>query len=223
MRIVMLRTLPYMIALAIIISSGIVHGLWTGRFQASRELETRAARLERVPLTIGDWKGRALTLDRRTVESAGIAGYLMRRYEDRQGHAVTVLLVCGRPGPIAVHTPEVCYPGTGYEQTAPTAKLSLGPGPSGQPDESWVAEFDKPGAILPKHLRILYTWSADGTRWAASGNPRLQYAGEPALYKLYVVQETAQAEPALRDGPGATFARQLLPELRKALSGGQSS
>lgn len=35
------------------------------------------------------------------------------------GRAAAAMLMCGRPGPIAVHTPDVCYPGAGYRQVGP--------------------------------------------------------------------------------------------------------
>ena len=29
----------------------------------------------------------------------------------------TALILCGRPGPVSIHTPDVCYRGLGYEPT----------------------------------------------------------------------------------------------------------
>lgn len=211
-----MRTLPHLAALAIVIASGAVHGIWTGRWSTSRELEDRVAALGRIPRTIGDWRGQALSLDRRTTEVGEIAGYLMRRYEDPRGDALTVLIVCGRPGPISVHTPEVCYPGAGFVASAPTSKRVIGSGPAGQPDEFWVAEFVKPGAVLPERLRILYAWNSDGI-WKASAQPRLEFGASPALYKLYVVVDGAVADQPDRGDVGVEFLRKLLPELRQSL------
>ena len=44
--------------------------------------------------------------------AAELEGWLARRYLHRRtGVVVHVLLLCGRPGPLSVHTPEVCYYG----------------------------------------------------------------------------------------------------------------
>lgn len=216
-----LRLLPQLMAVVIVVSSGVVHGIWTGRWSRSDELGTHVAALDRVPMTIGDWEGRAMPLDRRTMEHGGIAGYLMRSYENRRGGgAVTLLIVCGRPGPIAVHTPEVCYGGAGYEPSAPRAKLPVRAASSARPDEFWALGLSKQGSARPDHLRILYAWNAGGP-WTASGSPRLDFAGSPALYKLYLVRQVARPDDRRPDDPSAEFLRQLLPELDKSLPRGR--
>jgi hypothetical protein len=198
------------------IASGAVSGLWTGRWSVGGSLTPQVARLSLVPLKIGDWQGRTLTLDPRMVTRAEIAGYLMRRYEDSKGGAVTVLLVAGRPGPIAVHTPEVCYGGAGYEPSAPKVSCLIDPDQASRPDRFWLADFIKSATTAPEHLRILYAWTADGS-WTASGHPRLDFASVPALYKLYIVRETFTVDEPVENDPGIRFARQFLPAIRKAV------
>ena len=74
------------------------------------------SKLDRVPMVIGEWKGRPETVDSRDRIAAGLNGLVMRHYENsRTGGTTTLVLVCGRPGPVAVHTPEICYPGAGLE------------------------------------------------------------------------------------------------------------
>jgi hypothetical protein len=213
----MKRLLPPLVALTMIISSGLVHGVWTGRWATSRALEARVAELGRVPMAIGDWEGRPMALDRRTLEAAEISGYLLRDYENRRdGRKVKVLLVCGRPGPISVHTPEVCYAGSGYEPVAPAVRRRVEAGTTPRPDEFWALELAKPGSVLPGRLQVLYSWNVGGG-WKASDRPRLDFGGSPALYKLYVVHQLAEADAGDRDQTAFDFARQLLLELRKPL------
>ncbi len=201
-------------ALAIIVSAGIVQGRWTGRWSGSDDLKRRAAEISRVPINFGDWKGQDLPLDRRTQEGAGIAGYVMRRYVNRRGEALTALLVCGPPGPIAAHTPEVCYPGVGFGSTAPRVQLSVGDGPDR--DEFWAADFGNEEGAVQYHLRIFYAWTTDGT-WTASETPRRGFAGSPTLYKLYVVREMGNKKGPARDDPTLAFLGQFLPEIRATL------
>src|SRR5207248_510559 len=82
------------------------------------------------------WDGAAVALDPRQTEAAQVAGALSRRYTHRYTHAAaTVLILCGRPGPVSVHTPDVCYSGAGFTP-GPAKKHKL---PDG--GEVWVADF----------------------------------------------------------------------------------
>jgi hypothetical protein len=206
-----------MIALALVIAAGLVHGQWTQRWTASSAIETAAVRLGRVPMTISDWRGRSLEMNREQLAMAEIAGHVARCYEDRLGRtAVTVLLVCGRPGPIAAHTPEICYPGAGYEPLEPPVRRTLRIGPSGTPAAFRHAVFAKSNTTVPTYLRILWSWTADGT-WAAPDNPRLVFAPHRALYKLYLIRTMDTAEEPIEDDPSLAFLQTLLPELKRAL------
>ena len=112
----MLRMLPALCALALLIASGAVHRWWAGSWSTSEEPAASAARLEDVPRTIADWDGQSQEINPRELEIAEVAGHLLRHYVRQGTHeAVTVLIVCGRPGPISVHTPDVCFSGQGFE------------------------------------------------------------------------------------------------------------
>jgi hypothetical protein len=213
------RVFPLLTAILLVAATGVVHGLRTNRWSVSRELESAVARLDRVPTVIGDWEGKPSELDRRQLEAAGIAGHLVRRYVNRQnGEAVTLLIVCGRPGPIAVHTPDVCYSGIGFELREAVTKVTVEAGSPPRPAEFCRGDFVKQGpAPSPSGLRIFWAWDAAGP-WAAPENPRLTYAPYRALYKLYVVRELADrpGSPAGSD-KGVEFLRALLPELDRCL------
>src|SRR4051794_39520598 len=111
----MKRAIPTVVGVLILVVAGVVHGRWTGRWEPPGAMTRYASALKRVPTTVGDWAGRADTLDDRTVKVAGIDGYFLGQFVNgRTGASSTVMVVCGRPGPISVHTPEVCYGGSGY-------------------------------------------------------------------------------------------------------------
>jgi hypothetical protein len=196
---------------------GLVHGFWTDRWAlTSGTVRAAAGRLERLPLTIGDWEGRVGTLDRRELERTGAAGILCRRYVHRAtGESVTVLLMCGRPGPMAIHTPEVCYTGAGYDMCgSPTRQIF--PRGTGV-DAFWAADFQVAGALVPERIRVLYAWSR-GTAWQAPQNPRLELAGAGVLHKLYVVSDLAPGERGEVHRPADEFLIGLLPELDAIVS-----
>src|SRR5689334_4408569 len=122
----MLRILPLLAALLLVVGAGLIEDLWINRYGSSAELESAVARLESLPLKVGAWEGEPLTLDEKQITRAGVRGYLLRRYVHRAtGRALTVLLVCGRPGPVSVHTPDVCYASAGYTMPEPPVRESL--------------------------------------------------------------------------------------------------
>jgi hypothetical protein len=202
------------VALALL-ADGYVHGIWTNRW-GSASLDGGVARIQQIPLTIGDWQARTLELSPNQAERSGFAGCWLRSYERRRdGMAVTVLLACGLPGPLAVHTPEVCYAGSGYVQTELPRKYAAGSAKSNP--EFWKAKFSKPNALVPVHLRLFWSWrTMDG--WKAAQNARLEFASQTMLYKLYVTYEMTGADDQQDDAVCAEFINLLLPELERALA-----
>lgn len=212
----MSRFFAVALALGMLVSSGLVHGFWTYRWRVPRELTEAPSRLEKIPLTIGAWTGKPLQLDSEQMRRAGITGYVMRRYENqRTGAALSVLLVCGRWGQVAVHPPDVCYQGAGFEVVG-TKERFVVPGPDGTLAETWTARFRKQEAVVPSYLRILWCWSA-GEAWKAPDNPRLTFAGSPVLFKLYVIRETAVPDERTADDPAVEFMQQFVPQLAPLL------
>src|SRR4051794_29049118 len=210
-----MRLLSILVGAALLAASGLVHGILTERWSSSGELQAAVARLDRIPITVGDWTGRALELNREQLRVGRIAGYIHRRYENRRtGATATILVVCGSPGPISVHTPDACYGGIGYEPMAPQARYST---PTPRPAEFWRLDLRKPPSPEPGYLRVFYAWNAAGGWKAPAGEPRLVFSRAPFLYKLYVIREMRVADEPLEGDPGLELARQLLSPLDGAL------
>jgi Protein of unknown function (DUF3485) len=210
----MLRPFPVLTVLTTLVVSGIVQGLWTDRWGPRDEAATAAARLSSLPMTIGDWDGRAKEMTKREQELAGVTGYIRRHYVNRRSGAnLTLLIVCGPPGPVAVHGPEVCYRGAGYEPVGEASRYTF---PELTGAAFWVRKFRKTESALPVHLRLLYSHNADGT-WKATDNPRLAFARFPVLFKLYIVHELPRPDEPLQDDPALEFIRALYPDLQKTV------
>ena len=205
----MTRLLPWLTALTLLLTAGVLHGLWTERWQPSTALAEAAARLHDVPIDFGDWHGRDEEVDPAAFAQAGARTYWARTYSRRHGDdTVLAILMCGRAGKMAVHTPEVCYRGAGYDVLdTPTQAVVR--------DDAgtfWNARFAKQAGSIGE-LRLYWAWG-DGEMWQAPVNPRWELRGRAFLYKLYVSHE--------RTGPDNTdvtadFLQQLLPELHKVL------
>jgi hypothetical protein len=198
-----------------ILAAGVAEGLWTNRWVASQALDEATARLDAVPLSVGDWDGQVEKLDERQAARAGFSGFLLRRYIHRVTKArVSLLVACGRPGPISVHTPDICYAGLGYELTTPPHSLTVEVPGLSRPAELMLGRFQKPGVAAPERLTLFWSWSSTG-EWLAPRYPRLAFARESALYKLYVICP----EPGAGRGEaaGRELIRTFLPTLNRSL------
>jgi hypothetical protein len=212
------RYLPLVLAAAIVLSSGLVHGLWTNRWGRSEDMERAVGSLERIPMDIGDYSAKAQQLDPKQVALGEIAGYLYRRYTNRlTGRTVSVLLLCGRSGPLSVHQPQVCLGGAGYEMIGAETKYSPRSAPPGRSAEFWTAQFAKPAMPESQRQQVLWAWNATGDWRAPKEDPRWTFAGQRVLFKLYLSRETSGAKQPLKDDSAAEFLPLLLAEVDKAL------
>ena len=213
----MLRPLLLLTTLGLFAADVAYYGRCTNRWQTSRELEQAVTRLREAPPLLEGWTEERLELTDRVIERAEIAGYLYRRFEDPVTHeAFTVLVLAGRPGPLAVHTPDVCYQAAGFKQTAPEEPVDLTVGEAADPARLWSARFTKEQALVPSRLQVFWGWNATGT-WQASDRPRTAYAGHAALYKLYVMRETTSTDDRREEGLCRDFLERLLPRLDRVL------
>jgi Protein of unknown function (DUF3485) len=212
----MMRILLYATGFLLLASSGLANGLLVNRWGHSADLEAAAARCDDVGMTLGDWEGQAAEIDARQLAIADVANHLSRKYKNRvTGQTVTVLLLCGRPGPLAVHTPDVCYKGGGYAMVGKAEKRPCETKPTGAA-EFWTARFSKPG-VPPQPLRIFWAWN-NGGAWTASDAPRWTFARSGYLYKLYVIHGMSSTDEPLDEDPCLEFFKVLLPELQRRLS-----
>jgi hypothetical protein len=208
-----MRNLAVAAGLLVLLASGAIHGRWTNRWQLSTEVRQAAERLRAVPARFGDREGQDVPRDVRQFQQAEADGHVVRRYVHKQtGDEMMLMIVCGRPGPMATHTPEVCYRGAGFEPKADPVRVRR----EGIAATLWVADFVKERALGPETLRIFWAWGAAG-RWTAADNPRISYARQAALYKLYVIRNVPAAGDVSGDKVETAFLGALLPEVDRAL------
>ncbi len=211
----MFKPLPLLTALIFLVAAGLLHGLSTERWQRSRELEDAVKQVQLIPLKFGPWQGKELETETESFFQAGAQGYWMREYTNAQSKmSMVVILMCGRSGRMAVHTPEVCYSGAGFEmrQAAPTELVVH---QKNQDMGFWTARFAKE-AEMGADLRLYWSWN-DGRGWQAPRSPRWHFRNRPFLYKLYISQETTPASERQADEQTVEFIRQFLDMAQKIL------
>jgi hypothetical protein len=196
-------------ASAMLVTAGVVHGVWTDRWQTPLDVKKAADEMARLPWDVGEWRGAEVSAG---PAAPGVAGCLQRRYDHRPGGgSVSLALVCGRPGPVSIHTPEACYGSSGFH-VGTRHKVELrGLG------TFWRTDATRTTATDEVRLRIYYGWHTVAG-WSAPEDPRQSFAREKVLHKVYVVREMTGSEP--REEPCEEFLRALIPELGRTVFGG---
>src|SRR5947208_1436008 len=192
---------------ALTLFAAVAHGVASNRWNGGDAAPT----MPPVPKQFGGWVGEDQASN---IDDPALAN-LTRTYTHKSsGRTFIVSLTVGHPGLTAVHTPEYCYRGSGYEMGEPIVRRGVD-GPSG-PCTFWTTAFRKTTAAGTENLRIFWAWSA-GAPWAAPDYPRLHFMGRPSLYKLYVVAPGGAEAAAGKDPILDEFMTSFLSVLDKTL------
>jgi hypothetical protein len=146
-----------------------------------------------------------------------VAGCLQRSYFNaHRGVTVVVALVCGRPGPVATHTPEVCYGANGYlvgdKHLIPIEGSEV-------PAKFWTSDAVRTRVSEETKVRLYWAWNG-GNGWVASRDARIEFPRHkyPVLHKLYVLREISGPRDAdAKDEPCEALLQMLLPAMQRQL------
>jgi hypothetical protein len=189
--------------------SGVVHGYLDGRWSVAEDKQTTGAKLLDLPDVMGDWR----LVDQKELDPSAerllrCYGSVVRTYQHQLSDAlVNFAVMYGPRGPIAVHTPEVCYSSVGTEQTRERLIETF------ETDQNvhrlWSVEFRQNGDPDPS-LEVVYGWST-GDVWVAADNPRFWLTDD--LYKIQVAGPVGKS--AFQ--PCDSFIQALLPHLEQVI------
>jgi hypothetical protein len=170
--------------LALLIGGGYWQGRASGRWHPT---QAPVVDLASVASSYEGWTVTDFELPKQTQDVAGIDGYLARRYQNLEtGEVINVMILTGPGGPISVHPPDVCFAGQGYRRESHGARTTIKlNGTSGMEHEFETTIFRGPPSTDGHRLQLYWAWSSDGV-WKAPSSPRLTFAREPRLYKMYV-------------------------------------
>ncbi len=82
-----------------------------------------------------------------------------------------------------------------------------------------VGHFQAEESTTPDCLRTFWSWNVQGD-WRVAGNPRLAFAGQKVLHKLYLIRRLSGPDEPLDGDPCLDLMKSLLPELQKELFAG---
>ena len=212
----MSRFVAILVGFLVLVSVGVVHGLWTDRWHQSEDLSLAVERLAELPADLGPWKGLAYEHDAESLALSGASGHYSRSFLDPQtGDRVLVILQVGKPARLSVHRPEHCYQSAGYAMNGGAVKIQIH-GDGVDSAEFFTAAFSREESSGPSQMRIFWAFSS-GDRWEAPNSPRTRFARQGLLYKLYIIRNVSGSGGSLNDDPGVRLMGLLLPELKRGL------
>jgi hypothetical protein len=188
----MIKPLAYFSVLALVVCGALVHGAVTQRWSVFTPNEELTARLHALEVRFEDWQPNEVPTEMPLNERSAATS---RRYASASGRTAVVSFISGIPGSVATHTPDVCYPGSGYKTLRGARKENFSL-PDGRECTIYVADFEKKTQTKFDRVRVRWAWMSEGV-WAAPDNPRWQFAGQlraPTLYKVYIATPLAEAE-----------------------------
>src|SRR5579863_1142930 len=211
----MWRKYSLVMAAITIIVGGIVQGTISARWGTSADLIVAAESLKSLPTTIGSWDGSDIELSADVLQAAEVTGCLSRRYVNRiDGNTLMLQIFCGRPGPISLHPPTVCFPSAGLSLEASPTRCQVVTGKTTA--ELLRGDFVKQEAGVPLRLRTFWTWH--GRRgWQVPTNPRMTYARDPYIFKMYITKSFEGPGPQPAEDGCLDFIREVITELQAVL------
>jgi hypothetical protein len=208
-----LRTTHLLLIAGLLGTSAIVHGWWTNRWATAAPAVSGFNLLD-MDDGIGDWQPGAF-IDVNPTDMPTGCQMLSRRFEStRAGKKAIVSVTCGHPGAVAVHTPDVCYLGSGFTLRDAVRQEKIRLAPDGPEATLYVADFQKNTASGAENIRVHWCWTADGS-WQAPDYPRWFFARSPLLYKLYVVHNLSDDDDLTKEDHYRKFVAALLPSLSR--------
>jgi hypothetical protein len=129
-----------------------------------------AQNLSEFPKQFGDWESVSEEPLTPAVERIlRCYGYVNRVYwNSKTGHRISLAILYGPRGPMAVHTPEICYSSRGRVPIGKPEEVV--PGGSLKGHSFWRLDFKHPSS-KSSDMEVWYAWS-DGNDWIASDYPR---------------------------------------------------
>jgi len=216
---VLKKNLPLALAIVLIISLTLVEARFSDRFHdSSVDAAEFGVRFKNVPMDFGLWQGKDQDVEEDVRRTAGAVNYVSRNYTHSDtGRSVRVWLIVGHARDVCRHTPNVCYPNSGFSQKSKTLKHHMNV-PGGEGAVFYTAKFEKSDATSRHVERVFWSWNHPETKkWEAPDNQRRFYGNSRALYKLYFTTSVLKQEETISDSVAVEFAEELLPLINAAL------
>jgi hypothetical protein len=198
------------VAIGLTFTSSLLHGRWTNRWGKPVARADAEKVFEALPREFGHWRlveseslpASALGILQCSGESQGV-------YENQEtGERVLFTLLLGPPGPMSVHTPEICYGSIDHVPLADRLRITIDESKGN--DTAWMVQFHDAHELQGNITRVYYSWN-DATNWSAVEEPRVQFGGKPYLFKLQLLVRLPEEAASESQDPGRGMLREFVP------------
>ncbi len=192
----------------ITVSAAILHGTIAHRWKAPSDTAAMVKLIDRVPSEFGDWRlVGEMPLTKSVEQILQCTNYVNRTYSNlRTGDQVAVTLLLGPPGPMTVHTPEVCKTSRDFESIGLPDRVTIAT--ENATSQFYYSMFRSSNPTLPA-IEVFYGWNKlEG--WDAPDAPRFAYGGTPLLFKLQVASQLGPNVGSGQEGLSAKFLNEFL-------------
>jgi len=214
--------LPWMvIGCVLLIGSGVVRSAQDRRHQVeSSYTEASPFPLKSLPGTLGPWKavGDEIELDSLTMRITGGTDHSMRSYVDeRTGVSLVVLVLFGPAEPVIPHTPEVCYPSSGWQPTDDQEDRVIESKDDKFSGVFRSAVYTKSGGRSTLREAVYYSFRLEGQWSPQAGAGRKFPRRNPSVYKIQVQRRMGDSERLGPNDPIEQFLKYLVPAIEQGI------
>lgn len=200
---------------------GWLHGRMVVPTARTNELQAIAAKRLQQPLAErhGNWRLlHEVPFSDDVLSILQCTAYVNRTYMHQQtGDVVICTVIVGPPGPIAAHTPEICYGSQDFSIQGGRTRTKFVDRQQKEHSLWQVTMEPKNATVAPQ--TVLYAWGTGGP-WSAVNDPRLAHAGEPYLYKIQLAGTPSTASDEFK--AWEDFLQWFLPDIETHLVSAQS-
>ena len=209
------------LASLILIGSGAIRAYQTQHFQEEGTYQLVSPfPLKEIPHQLEGWHlidGSTTVLDPLTTRITGSTDHIIGNYVNEQtGVIVTILALFGPAEPMTPHTPEVCYPSSGFKMVGGIVDRNIELG-----DRTTTRfrsdVFAKSGGRASIQELVYHSFRHDGV-WVPTVNTKNSPLKNPAIYKVQVLRRMVPGEARGEDEPIEGFLKKMITELERMIS-----
>ena len=173
--------------------------------------------LKDIPFVLGTWRaleGVETVLDPEIARIAGSSDHILRTYvDDKTGERASVLVLYGLAPLVWGHTPEVCYPASGFRPViaARDVPIALEDAKTSVPFRE--ALYGKSRAGATSYHEVYYSFRNAGEWRTEMASQWKRFRSNPDMFKIQIERQVKTAD--LGDSPCQALLAELVEEIEK--------
>lgn len=214
------------VASLLLVGSGVVRAVQSSRYAADQNFLVECPfPLSKIPHKIDGWhvlEGSETVLDPLTTRITGSTDHTIWTYvDDMTGVMLSVLVLFGPAEPVLPHTPQLCYPSSGFVAVGPTFDRDIKINDH-ETAKFRTSVFAKSGGRSMIRQMVYHSFLLEGP-WSPSIANRKFPRKNPGIFKVQIQRRVTDNEKRDEDEPIEDFVKKLLPILEKMVSDSKAS